>query len=54
METIKKEKTFDSVKMLRETRDKISFETQNMTITKLKDYIKRKLADSEIKLLGQA
>ncbi|MEJ7680699.1 MAG: hypothetical protein WKG06_23170 [Segetibacter sp.] len=31
METIKKEKTFDAVKMMREIRDKISGETQNMT-----------------------
>jgi hypothetical protein len=31
METIKKEKTFDAVKMMREIRNKISAETQNMT-----------------------
>jgi len=28
----KKEKSFDAVKMMREIRDKISSETQNMTI----------------------
>ena len=30
MKTIKKEKTFDAVKMMREIRAKISEETQNM------------------------
>ncbi|MBK0383804.1 hypothetical protein I5M32_12615 [Pedobacter sp. SD-b] len=54
METIKKEKTFDSVKMMRETRDKISSETQNMTFEELKDYIKKKLTESKSKLVGQA
>jgi hypothetical protein len=29
METIKKEKQFDAVKMMRDIRDKISAETQN-------------------------
>jgi hypothetical protein len=54
METTKKEKTFDSVKMMRETRDKISSETQNMTFTELKEYIKKKLTENETKLVGQA
>lgn len=31
METTKKEKTFDAVKMMREIRDKISQEKENMT-----------------------
>ena len=31
METIKNEKTFDAVKMMRKIRNKISAETQNMT-----------------------
>lgn len=31
MKTIKKEKTFDAVKMMREIRDKISVETQDMS-----------------------
>lgn len=53
METTKKEKSFDAVKMMRETRDKISAETQNMTFEELKAYIKQKLADSKAKLIGQ-
>ncbi len=35
----KKEKSFDAVKMMREIRDKISSETQNMTFEELKKYI---------------
>jgi hypothetical protein len=53
METIKKEKQFDSVKMMREIRDKISSETQNMTFEELKTYIKQQLADNKSKLIGQ-
>ena len=47
----KKEKEFDAVKMMREVRDKISSETQNMTFEQLKEYIKNKLAQT--KLVGQ-
>lgn len=53
METIKKEKQFDSVKMMREIRDKISSETQNMTFEELKAYINQQLADNKSKLIGQ-
>ncbi|MEJ7683658.1 MAG: hypothetical protein WKG06_38525 [Segetibacter sp.] len=53
METIKKAKTFDAVKMMREIRDKISDETQNMTFEELKAYINRKLSESKTKLVGQ-
>lgn len=53
METNKKEKQFDAVKMMREIRDKISSETQNMTFEELKAYIKQKLADNKTKLVGQ-
>jgi CO dehydrogenase/acetyl-CoA synthase beta subunit len=53
METTKKEKQFDAVKMMRDIRDKISSETQNMTFDELKTYIKQKLADSKTKLVGQ-
>lgn len=35
----KEEKSFDIVKMMREIRDKISLETQNMTFEELKNYI---------------
>lgn len=38
METIKKEKTFDAVKMMREIRDKISVETRGMNLAELKSY----------------
>ena len=53
METTKKEKSFDAVKMMRDTRDKISSETQNMTLDELKNYIKQKLPDDKTKLVGQ-
>lgn len=53
METIKKEKQFDAVKTMRDIRDKISSETQNMTFDELKANIKQKLADSKTKLVGQ-
>ncbi len=53
METIRKEKTFDAVKMMREIRDKISAETQNMTFEELKAYINKKLSESKTKLIGQ-
>lgn len=53
METNKKEKSFDAVKMMREIRDKISQETQNMTFEQLKAYIKTKLTENNAKLIGQ-
>ncbi len=53
METNKKEKQFDAVKMMRDIRDKISAETQNMTFDELKAYIKQQLTDSKSKLVGQ-
>lgn len=53
METTKKEKAFDAVKMMREIRDKVSSETQNMTFAKLKEYIKNKLQESNLKPLGK-
>lgn len=52
METIKKEKSFDAVKMMRDIRDKVSAETQNMSFDELKAYIKKKLADNKTKLVG--
>ncbi len=51
METIKKEKTFDAVKMMREIRDKISAETKNMTFEELKAYINKKLSASQNKFV---
>jgi hypothetical protein len=53
METNKTNKKFDAVKMMRDIRDKISSETQNMTFEELKAYIKKQLADSKTKLVGQ-
>ncbi len=53
METIKNEKPFDAVKMMREIRDKISSETQNMSFQELKKYMQSKIAESKLKPLGQ-
>jgi CO dehydrogenase/acetyl-CoA synthase beta subunit len=53
METIKKEKVFDTVKMMREIRDKISVETKNMTLAELKRYIQDQLKASSFKPVGQ-
>ena len=53
METNKKEKQYDAVKMMREIRDRISSETENMTFEELKAYIKKQLADNKTKLVGQ-
>lgn len=53
METTKKEKAFDAAKMMRDIRDKISAETQDMTVDEWKAYIKKQLADSKTKLVGQ-
>ena len=53
MKTNKKEKAFDAVKMMREIRDKISQETQNLSYEELKEYIKAKLTESDAKLVGQ-
>ncbi len=53
METTKKEKTFDSVKMMREARERISLETQNMNAEQLKAYIKEKLSVDKRKPVGR-
>jgi hypothetical protein len=52
MKTTKK-KTFDAVKMMREIRDKISSETQNMTFEELKKYIETRIKNSGLKIIGQ-
>ncbi|MCA0446874.1 MAG: hypothetical protein LCH54_11675 [Bacteroidetes bacterium] len=49
----KKKKDFDAVKMMRESRDKISNETQNMSFEELKAYIKLKLNNNKNILIGQ-
>ncbi len=53
METNKKEKPFDAVKMMRDIRDKVSSETQNMTFAELKEYIQTKIKESKLKPVGQ-
>ena len=53
MKTNKKEKSFDAVKMMREVRTKISEETKNMSFEQLKEYIKLKLAQKNVKLIGE-
>jgi len=52
METIKIEKDFDAVKMMRDIRDKVSSETQNMTFAELKEYIQAKIKKSNLKPVG--
>lgn len=51
MET--KVKAFDAVKMMRDVRDKVSEETQNMTLEQLKKYIADKLKNSPLKAIGR-
>ena len=53
MEKIKKEKSFDAVKMMRDSRDKISIETKNMSFAELKAYIKIKFQENKIKPVGK-
>ena len=50
--TFQKFKQFDAVKTMRDIRDKISSETQDMTFDELKVYIKQKLTDNKTKLVG--
>jgi len=49
----KVDKQFDAVKMMREIRDKISSDTQNMTFEQLQAYIKQQLSKSKTKLIGK-
>ncbi len=53
MPTAKKEKTFDAVKMMREIRERISGETQNMSFEELKVYIKKQLDNTSTKPVGK-
>ncbi|MBS1542842.1 MAG: hypothetical protein JST14_04370 [Bacteroidetes bacterium] len=53
METKDKTKTFDAVKMMREIRNKISDETQSMTLEQLKKYIADRLKESNLKTVGR-
>jgi predicted nucleotide-binding protein (sugar kinase/HSP70/actin superfamily) len=47
------EKTFDTVKMMREIRDKISAETQNMTFEEFKKYLDKQIKASGLRPIGQ-
>ncbi len=49
----KKEKSFDTVKMMRKIRDKINNETQNMTFDELKKYINLRIKTSGFKPIGE-
>jgi hypothetical protein len=53
MENKDKTKKFDAVKMMRDIRDKISEDTQNMTLEQLKKYIADRLKNSHLKTLGR-
>ena len=53
METKKMKKTFDTVRMMREIRDKISAETQNMTFEEFKKYIDDQIKASGLRPIGQ-
>lgn len=48
-----KEKSFDAVKMMRDIRDKISSETQNMTFEELKKYIDSRIKTSGLNPIGK-
>jgi hypothetical protein len=52
MKSTKKEKSLDAVKMMRDIRDKINSETENMNFEELKFYIKQKLAQKEAQKVG--
>jgi hypothetical protein len=53
MENKGKTKPFDAVKMMRDIRDKISEETENMTLEQLKKYIADRLKNSPLKTIGR-
>lgn len=50
MQTINKNKTFDAVKMMRDIRDKVNNETQNMSLADLKLYIQKVLRKASLNL----
>ena len=53
MATKEHTKAFDAVKMMRDIRDKVSAETQNMTLQQLKKYIADRLKNSPLKAIGK-
>jgi hypothetical protein len=52
MKTSKQNKTFDAVKMMRDSRDLISKETQNMSLSELNNYINQKLTKANKQKIG--
>ena len=48
-----KKKKFDAVRMMRQIRDKISSETNNMTFEELKKYIETRIAKSGLQTIGK-
>jgi hypothetical protein len=53
MATKEKTKNFDAVKTMRDIREKISLETQGMTLDQLKKYLADRLIDSPLKAIGR-
>ena len=53
MATKEKTKTFDAVKMMRDARDKISEETQNMNLEQFKKYIADRIQNSNLRTIGR-
>jgi hypothetical protein len=53
MPTTKTEKQFDAVNRMRDSRDQISSETQNMAFEELKAYIQKQLTENKTKRLGK-
>lgn len=53
MENKQRKKTFDAVDMMREIRDKITEETQNMNFEQLKKYIADRLKKSRLRTIGR-
>jgi len=52
MKTKQKEKSFDAVKMMRDARNKITAETQNMRFEEFRKYIDNQLKKSGLKPIG--
>ena len=49
MKAKREKKSFDSVQMMREIRDKISSETQDMSFEELKAYMQKRLSAKNVK-----
>jgi len=53
MKTNEKVKEFDAVKMMKDVRDKVSEDTQSMTLDQFKKYTADKLKNSPLKAIGR-